>query len=143
MVVGARRRTGRSSATAGSTSAWGGDAEILLAVDADPAGGGRRQLRARPGSRTRPRRAASTTSTTPIREHDAARPACTTGSWSAASAATVDGDLRKRVGSSAGRRRRGRLARHATPYDVAADPGGRAPGHEEPGGYVDVDEHRY
>ena len=54
----------------------------------------------------------------------------------------VDGDLRKRVGApmatSATVRRRPSEA-----YDVSGDPSGRAPGHEEQGGYVDVDEHRY
>ena len=54
----------------------------------------------------------------------------------------VDGDLRKRVGSTPAEPVRPPRA-HATPYDVAADPGGRAPGQEEQGGYVDVDEHRY
>lgn len=53
----------------------------------------------------------------------------------------VDGDLRKRVGTT-----------HATPtshartpeqYDVAADPTGQAPGREEQGGYVDVEGHQY
>lgn len=34
-------------------------------------------------------------------------------------------------------------SRAAEEYDVRSDPGGRAPGHEEQGGYVDVDEHRY
>jgi GNAT superfamily N-acetyltransferase len=53
----------------------------------------------------------------------------------------VDGDLRKRVG-----RREARTKRDApvtVPYDVSADPGGRAPGHEDLGGYVNVDEHQY
>jgi GNAT superfamily N-acetyltransferase len=54
----------------------------------------------------------------------------------------VDGDLRRRVGvewSTAGR-----AAPKATErYDSSADPAGQGPGHEEQGGYVDVDEHRY
>ena len=54
----------------------------------------------------------------------------------------VDGDLRKRVGApmatSATVRRR-----PIEVYDVLADPSGRAPGHEEQGGYVDVEEHQY
>ena len=55
---------------------------------------------------------------------------------------SVDGDLRKRVGSSPAKPERTPRAT-VTAYDVAADPGGRAPGQEEQGGYVDVDEHRY
>jgi GNAT superfamily N-acetyltransferase len=54
----------------------------------------------------------------------------------------VDGDLRKRVGSTPAQPARPPRA-GVTPYDVSADPGGRAPGQEEQGGYVDVDEHRY
>jgi GNAT superfamily N-acetyltransferase len=54
----------------------------------------------------------------------------------------VDGDLRKRVGApystpSSSRRRPPEI------YDVTQDPSGRAPGHEEQGGYVNVEEHRY
>ena len=54
----------------------------------------------------------------------------------------IDGDLRKRVG-----------IKHETPsapkrparesYDTAQDPADQAPGHEEQGGYVNVDEHQY
>ena len=54
----------------------------------------------------------------------------------------TDGDLRKRVGapvaSSATAHRR-----PVETYDVAADPSGRAPGHEEQGGYVDMEDHQY
>jgi GNAT superfamily N-acetyltransferase len=53
----------------------------------------------------------------------------------------VDGDLRRRVGVTydvAPRR-----APEPEPYDAARDPGDLAPGQEEQGGYVDVDEHRY
>ena len=53
----------------------------------------------------------------------------------------VDGDLRKRVG---GRQVQPKPKVPVTsPYDVTADPGGRAPGHEDQGGYVNVDEHQY
>jgi hypothetical protein len=31
----------------------------------------------------------------------------------------------------------------AASYDVATDPGGQAPGREEEGGYVNVEDHRY
>ncbi|HEY6932458.1 MAG TPA: GNAT family N-acetyltransferase [Marmoricola sp.] len=56
-----------------------------------------------------------------------------------------DGDLRKRVqpGSAGADGRERRRRRKAEEYDVSTDPGGRPPGHEEQGGYVDVDEHRY
>jgi GNAT superfamily N-acetyltransferase len=55
---------------------------------------------------------------------------------------SVAGDLRKRVGSApAEPTRQPRDA--ASAYDVSSDPGGRAPGQEEQGGYVDVDDHRY
>ncbi len=55
---------------------------------------------------------------------------------------SVDGDLRKRVGSTRAGPQRPPSTDPAA-YDVAADPRGQAPGHEEQGGYVDVDEHRY
>lgn len=54
----------------------------------------------------------------------------------------VDGDLRKRVGNTPARPARPAIAADV-PYDVTTDPGGQAPGQEEQGGYVDVDEHRY
>ena len=54
----------------------------------------------------------------------------------------ADGDLRKRVGSTAARPDRARPAAPAS-YDVADDPGGQGPGREEQGGYVDVDDHSY
>ena len=54
---------------------------------------------------------------------------------------TVDGDLRKRVGSTRGESRR--EPAEASSYDVASDPGGQAPGREEEGGYVNVEDHRY
>ena len=55
---------------------------------------------------------------------------------------TVDGDLRKRVGSTRGAASR-RTPAAAASYDVASDPGGQAPGREEEGGYVNVEDHRY
>ena len=55
---------------------------------------------------------------------------------------TVDGDLRKRVGSTRGTASR-RTPAAAASYDVASDPGGQAPGREEEGGYVNVEDHRY
>ena len=55
---------------------------------------------------------------------------------------TVDGDLRKRVGSTRGSAPRSRPS-GPTSYDVASDPGGQAPGREDAGGYVNVEDHRY
>ena len=52
----------------------------------------------------------------------------------------VDGDLRKRVGSTSAQPSR------VAPAGAAYDPvtaGDRGPGHEESGGYVDIDEHQY
>jgi GNAT superfamily N-acetyltransferase len=54
---------------------------------------------------------------------------------------SLDGDLRRRVGTNPSPSPSPR--RPPEPYDVTQDPAGRAPGHEEQGGYVDVDEHEY
>jgi GNAT superfamily N-acetyltransferase len=53
----------------------------------------------------------------------------------------VDGDLRKRVGVSYERSVSAR--QHSEPYNLSDDPAGQAPGHEEQGGYVNVEEHQY
>jgi len=55
---------------------------------------------------------------------------------------SVDGDLRKRVGTTYGTPSTG-AQRQPESYDVADDPSGQAPGHEEQGGYVNVEEHQY
>jgi len=53
----------------------------------------------------------------------------------------IDGDLRKRVGikheTGSSTRRQGEA------YDVSLDPADQAPGREEQGGYVNVEEHQY
>jgi N-acetylglutamate synthase-like GNAT family acetyltransferase len=52
----------------------------------------------------------------------------------------IDGDLRKRVGikhETASQRRAGES------YEATRDPADQGPGHEEQGGYVNVEEHRY
>jgi hypothetical protein len=54
----------------------------------------------------------------------------------------VDGDLRKRVGVVYGTPSPQRR-RDPDTYDVNEDPSGQAPGHEEQGGYVNVEEHQY
>ena len=119
---------------------WGGDAEILLAVapDRQEAGvgsfilDGLEQEAARRGINYVHNR---------IREHEQRD---LVHDWLVVRGfrGPVDGDLRKRVGTptatSAAAHRRPRES-----YDVSADPSGRAPGHEEQGGYVDVEEHQY
>ena len=55
---------------------------------------------------------------------------------------SVDGDLRKRVGTTYGTPTTGGQ-RHPESYDAAGDPAGQAPGHEEQGGYVNVEEHQF
>jgi len=52
----------------------------------------------------------------------------------------VDGDLRKRVGSTPPESTR--IAPSGDAYDPV-NAGDRGPGHEESGGYVDIDEHQY
>jgi GNAT superfamily N-acetyltransferase len=119
---------------------WGGDAEILLAVAADrqEAGVGtfilgrlEQEAAARGINYVHNR----------IREHEQRD---LVHDWLVVRGfrGPVDGDLRKRVGApmatSAEAHRRPIEA-----YDVSADPSGRAPGHEEQGGYVDVEEHQY
>lgn len=52
----------------------------------------------------------------------------------------IDGDLRKRVGT---KHETASAARAREPYEAAQDPADQAPGHEEQGGYVNVDEHQY
>jgi GNAT superfamily N-acetyltransferase len=54
----------------------------------------------------------------------------------------VDGDLRRRVGVHREPTAR-RTSDADEPYDVAADPSARAPGREEQGGYVNIEEHQY
>jgi GNAT superfamily N-acetyltransferase len=54
---------------------------------------------------------------------------------------SVDGDLRRRVGTTY---ERPQVQGHAVEtYDASQDPTGQAPGREEQGGYVNVEEHRY
>jgi hypothetical protein len=53
-----------------------------------------------------------------------------------------DSVLRKRVGGFPAQPHRQARPAPET-YDVTTDSGGRPPGHEESGGYVDVDDHQY
>lgn len=119
---------------------WGGDAEILLAVDPD------RQQRG-VGSFILERLEQEADSRginyvynvirdTPNRDlvHD----------WLVVRGfeGPYDGDVRKRVGSTA-HRPAPHPASPPEPYDVNADPADRGPGHEEQGGYVSPEDHRY
>jgi GNAT superfamily N-acetyltransferase len=118
---------------------WGGDAEVLLAVDP-----GHQERGVGSFLLTRLEEEAGARGINyvynTIRDHEARD---LVHDWLVVRGfrGAVDGDLRKRVGSS-----RAEPVRHApvtTAYDVRADPGGRAPGHEEQGGYVGVDDHQY
>ena len=118
---------------------WGGDAEILLAVDPErqESGVGSFVL-ARLEDEAAARGINYVYNT--IRQHEGRE---LVHDWLVVRGfrGDLDGDLRKRVGSSpATPARTPRL--EATMYDAAADRGGQAPGREEQGGYVDVDEHR-
>ncbi len=119
---------------------WGGDAEILLAVAPD-----RQQQGA--GSFILARLEAEAAARglnyvhNRIREHDQRD---LVHDWLVVRGfrGPVDGDLRKRVGAGDALSVR-REPAAGTPYDAAADPGARPPGHEESGGYVNVEDHRY
>ncbi len=118
---------------------WGGDAEILLAVDP-----GRQQqgvgsfVLARLEEEAAARGINYVYNT--IRDHEGRD---LVHDWLVVRGfrGAVDGDLRKRVGGTT--ERAARTAPVTTPYDAGADPGGQAPGHEEQGGYVGVDDHQY
>lgn len=55
----------------------------------------------------------------------------------------VDGDLRKRVGIIYEREIPPSRRSAAETYDVTTDPADQAPGHEEQGGYVNLEQHQY
>jgi GNAT superfamily N-acetyltransferase len=119
---------------------WGGDAEILLAVD--PAyqrqGAGSfilAHLEDEAGAR-----GINYVHNT-IREHDERD---LVHDWLVVRGFRGPSDqvLRKRVGSTPAQPEH-HVTRKAEPYDAAADPGGRPPGHEESGGYVNVEDHQY
>lgn len=54
-----------------------------------------------------------------------------------------DGDVRKRVDNNTHPEPQRVAAGPAEPYHLGADPSGRGPGHEEQGGYVNIEEHKY
>jgi GNAT superfamily N-acetyltransferase len=119
---------------------WGGDAEILLAVAPDRQGSG-------VGSFILDRLDGEAASRginyihNRIRDHEQRD---LVHDWLVVRGfrGAIDADLRKRVGtrfeSSSGQQGRPRER-----YDAAQDPAGQAPGREEQGGYVNVDEHQY
>ncbi|MGH3413529.1 MAG: GNAT family N-acetyltransferase [Marmoricola sp.] len=119
---------------------WGGDAEILLAVDGDRQQEGvgsfilgrlEDEAAARDINYIHNR----------VREH-AQRDLVHDWLVVRGFRGPADGDLRKRVGGTS------TTAKHhhhraAEPYDVTTDPSGRGPGHEEQGGYVNIEDHQY
>jgi GNAT superfamily N-acetyltransferase len=120
---------------------WGGDAEILLAVDASSQQQGVGSFVIARLEDEAARRGLNyvyntVRDTHPQRDdlHDWLAVRGYRGSQSGEGDAT----LRKRVGAEA----REAAPAPSRPYDPSAG-GDRAPGHEESGGYVDVDDHRY
>jgi len=122
---------------------WGGDAEVLLAVDASARQRGVgsfviARLEDEAASRGLNYVYNTVRSTHPDRDvlHD----------WLAVRGyrgGTSDTTLRKRVGiPTPATATAGTAASGGSPYDPAGE-GERAPGHEESGGYVDVDDHQY
>jgi GNAT superfamily N-acetyltransferase len=117
---------------------WGGDAEVLLAVDPAREEQGIGSFVLAGLEREAAARGINYVYNT-IREHDRRD---LVHDWLVVRGfrGAVDGDLRKRVGSTRGQ------ATRIAPTGVAYDPdtaGDRGPGHEESGGYVDIDEHQY
>lgn len=120
---------------------WGGDAEILLAVHPDAQGKGVGGFVLGKLEDEAAKRGINYIHNT-IREEDPLRDQVHDWLVVRGFVGTIDTDLRKRVGSCPSTSHRQQPA-PAEIYDAAADPGGRPPGHEESGGYVNVDEHRY
>ena len=120
---------------------WGGDAEILLAVDP-----GRQQQGVGSFVLARLEDEAAARGINyihnRIREH-AQRDLVHDWLVVRGFRGPSDGDLRKRVRAGADGAPPRRQPRPVEAYDVRTDPGGRPPGHEEQGGYVNPEEHRY
>jgi GNAT superfamily N-acetyltransferase len=132
-------RGDRAVAYARLDTTWGGDAEILLAVDpaAQEQGVGSYALAQLEGEAAD--RGINYIHNR-IREH-AQRDMVHDWLVVRGFRGPSDGDLRKRVGSTAAPSRP--ATRAAEAYDVGSDPSGRGPGHEEQGGYVDLEQHQY
>ncbi len=132
---------------------WGGDAEILLAVDAAAQGEGVGSFvieRLEHEAATRGLNYVYNTVRSSHPDGDRLHDWLAVRGYRGSSSDTT---LRKRVGADSQRdlspggaasARPGpsRSAADGAPYDPAGE-GERAPGHEEAGGYVDVEEHRY
>ncbi|SDT11618.1 Acetyltransferase (GNAT) family protein [Nocardioides scoriae] len=142
---------------------WGGDAEVLLAVDPARQRGGVGSFVLASLEEEASARGLNYVYNT-IREHDQREQV---HDWLVVRGfrGSADGDLRKRVLADAGRAAPGGSSRarpgpsrsvghdDATAADTSAgsstgsptgsSTGDRGPGHEESGGYVDVDEHQY
>ena len=115
---------------------WGGDAEILLAVDPAQQSGGVGSFVLASLEAEAVDRGLNYVYNT-IREHEQRD---LVHDWLVVRGfrGTVDGDLRKRVGG----RQEVPTPSRATAYDPATS-GDQGPGREESGGYVDVEDHRY
>jgi GNAT superfamily N-acetyltransferase len=126
---------------------WGGDAEILLAVDATAQRRGVGSFVLGRLEDEAARRGLNYVYNT-VRDSHPQRD--DVHDWLAVRGyrgSTSDTTLRKRVGADDQRPAPGGGSSKAEPapsraYDPSVD-GDRAPGHEESGGYVDVDEHQY
>ncbi|RLV47959.1 GNAT family N-acetyltransferase [Nocardioides mangrovicus] len=114
---------------------WGGDAEILLAVDPDRQQQGVGSFVLGHLEQEAAGRGINYVYNT-IRDHEARD---LVHDWLVVRGfrGSVDGDLRKRVVPYEP------VGATAAPAPFHRDTGDRAPGQEEQGGYVDVDEHRY
>jgi len=122
---------------------WGGDAEILLAVDPERQEQGIGSfVLARLEDEAAARGINYVYNT--IRQHEGRE---LVHDWLVVRGfrGGLDSDLRKRVGSTTAHvdHPATRAPRADSETPVAAQPDGLAPGREEQGGYVDVDEHRY
>ena len=136
----ARDRDGRALGFGRLDTTWGGDAEILLAVDGDEQGAGVGSFLLDRLEHEAAERGINDVSNR-IREH-AERDLVHDWLVVRGFRGSVDGDLRERVGAGSPTRRPTPTT-HRETGGLADDPGARAPGHEEQGGYVDVDEHQY
>lgn len=123
---------------------WGGDAEILLAVQRD-----RRETGVGTFILNRLEEEAAARDINYIRNriHDHAQRDLV-HDWLVVRgfSGPVDGDLRKRVTTTRPTSApRSQPAGHQVPeiYDIAEDPAGQPPGREEQGGYVNIEDHRY
>ena len=119
---------------------WGGDAEILLAVDPSRQGTGIGSFALRHLEEEAAARGINYIHNR-IREHEQRD---LVHDWLIVRGfrGPTDGDVRKRVRDAQAEPPRV-AAKPAEPYHLAGDPSGRGPGDEEQGGYVNIEEHQY